>query len=506
MTRFLLPPDLDESFLVGALDPGHTLRLGPPERLTVTYLDTFDWRLHRAGLALTEERGRRRRLVLFQPGRDSFVVSTGSTPRTADDLPQGHLAETIGPLMDIRALVEIGELSVERRDGRVENHEGDMVARIRLERSGARAANGGSRSFASNTLRSSSSDPFNALVKAGGVEEIPPHDLEVAAEAGGRIPGGYSSKLRIRLDSEQTAGAAARTILLVLLDTVEANVPGTIDDLDTEFLHDLRAACRRSRSALTQLEGVLPPEVVAHFKTEFKWLGGITGPLRDLDVYLLEMPTYRSLLTDALAGNLEPLEKLIAKERAIAHRAVARALRSLRFNRFVESWREALENTGTDSAPLADRRIADLAAKRITKAYRRVLKRGGNLGPEPPAEALHRLRIDAKKLRYLLEFFRSLYPKTEITARIKELKRLQDILGGFNDMEVQRDRLSGYARELRSDRGVKTSSILTVGRLSGVLERRQEDFRLAFHDAFVGFSGEPARAAFGRLFGGKGSM
>ena len=44
------------------------------------------------------------------------------------------------------------------------------------------------------------------------------------------------------------AAEAAATILLRLLDTVEANVPGVLRDIDTEFLHDLRVSVRGSRS------------------------------------------------------------------------------------------------------------------------------------------------------------------------------------------------------------------------------------------------------------------
>jgi len=169
------------------------------------------------------------------------------------------------------------------------------------------------------------------------------------------------------------------------------------------------------------------------------------------------------------------------------------------------SWRQTLEATEPSPTAIAACRAIELADTRISKAYRRILKRGAGFDDDPPAEALHRLRIDAKKLRYLLEFFRSLYPEQVITARINELKQLQDILGGLNDMEVQRKRLTDFAHELHGDPAVPTSCILTVGRLAAILEERQEGFRMAFHDAFMEFSGRRARAAFSRISGGKGS-
>ncbi|WP_261341378.1 CHAD domain-containing protein [Candidatus Thiodictyon syntrophicum] len=82
-------------------------------------------------------------------------------------------------------------------------------------------------------------------------------------------------------------------------------------DLDCEFLHDLRVATRRTRSALGQIRGVFPAPLAAHFKAEFAWLQEVTGPVRDLDVYLLEFDAYQRALPPALRPDLEPLRTMI---------------------------------------------------------------------------------------------------------------------------------------------------------------------------------------------------
>ncbi|MEE4273246.1 MAG: CHAD domain-containing protein [Thermoanaerobaculales bacterium] len=500
MNRFLLPDDIDERALRSGLADAHSLVLTPPTHHTVTYLDTFDWRLHNAGLVLVEERGRRRNLVLMEAGGEPLVVATKTTPKLPEDLPDGHIAKTVAPAMDIRALIPVGSVRTERREGRIENADGNIVTRLRLERIEVPAAVDEDSQDAFTALSADRPETLGVLRAGDGVAELPAHDLAAAAAARGRVPGDYTSKVVIPLDADRPACDSMRTILGELLDTLEANVPGTIADLDTEFLHDLRVACRRTRSAITQLKGVLDPEAIAAFNAEFKWLGSATGELRDLDVYLLEMPVYRSMLPASVVGDLDPLVSLIAAERTRAHRSVARALRSARFRRVVADWRACLGEIGPAPGEAATGPTASLAGDRITKAYRRILKKGSGLGENPPAAALHRLRIDAKKLRYLLEFFRSLYPKREIAARIKELKRLQDILGGFNDMEVQRNRLAGFAETLHADPSVKARVLLTMGRVAGALETRQETYRLAFHDTFVEFSGPAVRTAYGRLF------
>ena len=88
---------------------------------------------------------------------------------------------------------------------------------------------------------------------------------------------------------------------------MEANRQGTIDDVDSEFLHDLRVAVRRSRSVLSHGKRVLPAHGRDHFRAEFRWLGEVTGPVRDLDVYLIEWPDYVATLDSDSAAALEPV-------------------------------------------------------------------------------------------------------------------------------------------------------------------------------------------------------
>ena len=63
------------------------------------------------------------------------------------------------------------------------------------------------------------------------------------------------------------------------------NLPGTIGDVDTEFLHDVRVAVRRTRSLLKLGRPALPAHVREAWEPQFKWLGDLTTPVRDLDVY-----------------------------------------------------------------------------------------------------------------------------------------------------------------------------------------------------------------------------
>ena len=108
-----------------------------------------------------------------------------------------------------------------------------------------------------------------------------------ALTALGRHPADYTSGVDAEITATMPAPVAVARLLLRLLDTMEQNVDGVLRDIDTEFLHDLRVAVRRTRSAIKLLGRVLPADLAEHFKAEFKWLGDVTTPVRDLDVHLL---------------------------------------------------------------------------------------------------------------------------------------------------------------------------------------------------------------------------
>jgi len=205
---------------------------------------------------------------------------------------------------------------------------------------------------------------------------------------------------------------AVRQILVHLLDTLRGNVDGVIEDLDPEPLHDLRVATRRTRSALSTIKSVLPDSFDADFAPGFKWLGNVTGPCRDLDVHLIEMEGFQRQL-ELSDGSLDPLRQLLEELRRDEHLRVCESLDSERFRNLIEEWDEALHSeTETEPEPSHARRpVIDLAGRKIHKAYRRFVRRGAKLADDAPEKAFHRLRIDAKKLRYLLEFFSDLYPE-----------------------------------------------------------------------------------------------
>lgn len=502
----------DEEALRSLQGPiGQRLHVGRHTTVKVTFLDTFDWRLHRTGSNLTIESGNRQRAIHWRTAEraEAYVMPIDGDVRFVSDLPQGFLRAELEPIVELRALLPVGSLRVERLPARVVDAEGDTELRLISERSTPLDASARPLGEAISTVsvhplagrNQEVQSIVDLLVSGGATEEGMTDPFAAAVAALGRYPGDYSPKLELTLKPKQRSDEAMRRILRRLFGNIEANVDGVLDDSDVEFLHDLRVAVRRTRSALSQLKDVLPRTTVEEFRPEFIWLGTVTGPCRDLDVNLLEMDGFKSML-GIVDDSLDPLQKLLERTRKTEHRKVVRSLRSARFQRLVDGWGEFLE-TGAAAEPEpsdAARPIVELGGKRILRAYLRVVNRGNKLDGDPPAEALHRLRIDAKKLRYLLEFFASLYPLKTVSPLVRELKRLQDILGGFNDMEIQQARLAELADHFIAAGEARSETVFEMGRLADAMADRQEEYRHAFSKRFASFAGADSRRLYRKTF------
>jgi CHAD domain-containing protein len=344
---------------------------------------------------------------------------------------------------------------------------------------------------------------LHALRDELGIEAAATPLLLEALAAAGRQPADYASKLDFRLDPQARADRATKEVLRGLLATLEANLDGARANLDSEFLHDLRVATRRTRTALGQVRGVLPEAAVTHFKEEFAWLQLVTGPVRDLDVHLLDFDGYQQGLPAPLGPDLEPLRDFLHARYASEQGRLDQALGAERFTRLLADWRALLEAPAPDATPNGARPIKAVADQRIRALLRRVRREGGLIRPDSPPEDLHELRKSCKKLRYLMEFFQSLYPKDQVRALIALMKTLLDNLGTFQDLAVQVAHLRDLAQQLRDEDGTPTATLLAMGALIGQLLARQQQTREAFNRVFGDFQGKDNQGAFRNLFGPK---
>jgi CHAD domain-containing protein len=456
---------------------GYALLPGRSSGVTRHWYDTFDRRLLSAGLELyVELEGSRAQVVAGRLGRPDASAPWDGPVRS---LPEVVRAADLGPAVGAvvldragpRALVRLVTARLRLEDHRVVDAEQKTVCRVVVETATTPGAGGSVRNLATSPLRGYESETAEvaAALGAGPVHLLPALlDADGTLEAPGAGPPGRD------LRPELPAPTALVSILRRLLETVHANVPGTLARWDQEFLHDLRVAVRRGRTVLKLARDVLPEEPRAALAAELKWLGDVTTPARDLDVNIAGFPALEAVaVADELRDDIAPFTAFLAERGETAHYNLQAALGSRRFRRLTAGSLASLlpaEPGGTQPV------TAELARRRLDESFGRVVRRGKRIGGSSPDEAVHDLRKRAKELRYTIEFFSGLLPGDQAAPLIKDLKGLQDVLGDFNDTVVQRALLLEAAEALAAE-GVSPRTIVVLGEMRRELARSGEKAR-----------------------------
>ncbi|MEO8555597.1 MAG: CHAD domain-containing protein [Actinomycetota bacterium] len=316
--------------------------------------------------------------------------------------------------------------------------------------------------------------------------------------SGSRAPhpsaGGRSRPTSAHPTSRVSRGAPAVLLLATALSdslaTMRDNLPGLLDDLDTEFLHDFRVAVRRTRSTLKLGRAVLPEVMGYRWEPAFKGLGDATTPLRDLDVYELDLPTMAGWLVSANPADLEPFAAHLRARRRAERRTLVRELKSARFSRLLRDWEQQLAGLVDTADVVGTKQLpaGKWANRRIAQLHRRVVRGGSAISADSPGVELHELRKRSKELRYALEVSEPVVASGSHKHLVADLKDLQDVLGRFQDCEVQRHALHGFAEEMMVT-GTSTGAVLAIGELIAHLGGEQDQARRDFHAAFARFAG-----------------
>lgn len=473
-----------------ALQPRFAVAVGPERTVSHTWLDTFDWRLHAAGISLEYVDGGPLTAHLPDGARLQSPLPAGNWPAQVDDLPAGPLRDALAPIVAPRAVLPVVSVRGTARESRVLNADKKTVARLLTERS-----DDGTSWLQVQPLRGYDAAGDRIARRLAGVDGLTaaarsPYDDALAHAS--RHPGNYDAGPAVPLRPETPAPVAIATVLGHFAGVVDDNVAGTIAAIDTEFLHDLRVAVRRTRSILKLTGDVLPDHVAARFEPEFKWLGDLTTPVRDLDVYLLGLGDMAAGLASADPRDLDPFRSFLSRHRAVERRRLVRGLRSRRFEQLMDGWRITLAQVaaGAGGGPA----VATLARQRVARAFRRVVQQGERITADSPSEQVHALRKRCKELRYLLEVFRPIHADAPHRRLVKELKALQDTLGEFQDSEVQREAVREFAAAMMDEGAVPPETVLAMGELAAQLDAHQLRARAALKGRLQPFLAEKNRA------------
>ena len=471
------------------------------------FYDTFDWLLYNNGSALeAHEEGPSRRIYWRADKDGDLKIQLGlrQVPQLASDLAECEFRRQLKSVISVRELLPRIKIKIKRLPLVVLDKNKKVVVRLSFDEhwyfpSKTRAGVVLGKRITIKPVKGYE-DEHNQVVeffRSLQLHEARDNMQKLALAESGISTTEYTTKLNLLLEAEIPAEQALKQVLLRLLDIMQQNSAGSIRGRDTEFMHDYRVSIRKTRSALTQINKVLPRDIISKYNKFFSGLGKLTNPVRDLDVFQIKLESYQRDLSKTAQERLQPLRDYLAQSRAEAQKEFVNTLKSAEYRQRIKEWREYLENPEPTDPPLEDTRkeIYKLADELIWNMYQLALEEGSAITDDTEAEALHELRKTCKKLRYLMEFFQSLYPANKISELIQALKGLQDNLGEYNDLHVHGGVLRIFIKQ-SSDTDAKKA----CKQMIKLIERRQTKTRRRFAERFASFSSAGIQQEFKDLF------
>ncbi|MGH6820333.1 MAG: CHAD domain-containing protein, partial [Methylocella sp.] len=352
------------------------------------------------------------------------------------------LARLAGKSSIRRALRPAFEVDVERTSFMLETGAGQIEASFDQ---GAIAANGEKLDVHELELELKSGDRsalFN-LARAF-VSQAPLHPSLISkAERGHLLARGAwgraANSSRPRLGKDMTCRQTFQEICQTCLHDFHLNLPGLEKSDNVEALHQGRIAIRRLRAAMALFKPMVSDFAYRRLRDELKWLAGLFGAARDMDVLRENLPPpapedQASVQAGELAGDCEA-------KRLRAHQAIVDALDSERGRTLqldLAVWIEDGRWQRQCSA-IAEEPIPRYAGARLRKRHRKLVKQGAGLA-KLASGARHQIRIEAKKLRYMAEFFVDVPGVAKDHKRVEEFinccEMLQAALGAIRDQEA----------------------------------------------------------------------
>lgn len=493
---FFLNSIVDFARLRQTLPTDFQLRHSIDETKEVLVLDTFDHALRLSNRLLLQHHGTVRLLDLHNPS--ILVQPCPADWRFLADLAEGPIKDRLRNESPLRAFfktcsgfLRIGRLML------LDNEEKTHVrAHVYIFDRGNQTLTLGdtqplqgyakSHRLLSDAFREQGAQTCNTL-----------NDLYLLLGADSHM---YCSKPGLVLNPNAPVRETACRIISTYIQVARENETGVNADYDTEFLHDYRVSLRKVRAILSLFTGVYTDAITAQLKRMFAEIMKQTNRLRDLDVYLLEESLYFSMVPDSMHEGLNVMFEVFVEERQQQLKRVIDMLNSDAYRQTISDLaRQFSKPDILESGVKSDEPTLPFARQLIWKRYNKVCKIARRINDTTPDEQIHVLRIQCKKLRYLMEFFTPLFSKKTIKKLITALKRLQDNLGRFNDFSVQQRSLQAFLQE-HSHHQNSMKLAESIGALIAVLHQRQLTERQQIMKNFARFDGPKTRNAFQTLF------
>lgn len=424
--KFVCGPD-DLAAVLAAVPPGDD---GVAELISV-YFDTADLALQKAGASLrVRERGGQRVQTLKRGEGLAREEHEAPIEGLAPDPALGPLPKLAPAGADLKPVFNV---RVSRRQ-RTFRYQG---ATVELALDQGEVVGGEARSpICEVELELKSGSPAALFALAHELLEAAPLYLSFDSKAarGQALVAGTAGDPRksgpVVLKGRETVAEAFQATARQALGQIAANAAVLRQAPSVEAVHQLRVGARRFRSALSTFDKALRDGRLEATKAELKWLSHACDRARNLDVFAESLPERAE--AEPSPGDAT-LRKLVAGAQRKARAAVVETVSSDRFRRLMVEVTAWVETGDWRLHGPARKPVKPFAAAALKTRRRKLLDHGGAVKTQDD-EALHELRIAAKKLRYAGDALASLFPARRAKAFAAAVKDLQTELGELNDL------------------------------------------------------------------------
>jgi CHAD domain-containing protein len=243
--------------------------------------------------------------------------------------------------------------------------------------------------------------------------------------------------MKIKIDQATCAFGAAK--ILTHLQALEDEMTGVRLAEDIECIHRMRVASRRLRSTLPLFHACFPGKKMSAWLSKIKVVTGSLSRARDLDV---QLDVLQHFLEEITQKRYQPGVRRIMirlnQKRALQQTKVLQMLDQLTEWQFIDELREAMQQKLDVSVVVQNATtfpLYYLSYRSISNQLEIMLKHNEAIFDPENIKELHQMRIEAKRLRYIMETFSAIYPE-EFKSFIRNVKNIQEFTGNIHDCDV----------------------------------------------------------------------
>jgi len=241
------------------------------------------------------------------------------------------------------------------------------------------------------------------------------------------------SSKKVCLDSH-----SVKDLLKETLTNAISNIAKHLEDFlrtkDPESLHQYRVNIRMARSICKEFSTFMEKKRQKVLDDTLKVLQQETNEMRDIDVFIACIETYKTKVDEACVRTFKRIEQTLLREKKVVYTQFCQKYAS---NKDDITAMTALLYDENLCLPKSQSKLFVHVQKILEKRLKKIAKLSQKIDIDSPNEQFHKLRLHYKKLRYTCDAL-------HLDAFAKSFKPIQTAFGAVQDKNIQIKRVQAH--------------------------------------------------------------